>query len=140
MFVMSQRNGGISISFTTQSSPQRSEIVRDVTEKRLLHRFLPRHRAQIDCGHGPPSSQTDTSLLLAPNASVARKYGSFQPQRRILFVMSQRNVCYFVFSPRHTAQSIADMVLPAPDGYILTVGAKCCRGGEVLFHQSFSDA
>ena len=34
-------------------------------------------RSQIDCGHGPPSAQTDTTLLLAPNASVARKYGSF---------------------------------------------------------------
>ena len=34
-------------------------------------------RSQFDCGHGPPSAQTDTSLLLAPNASVARKYGSF---------------------------------------------------------------
>ena len=29
------------------------EIVRDVTEKGLLHRVLSRHRAQIDCGHGP---------------------------------------------------------------------------------------
>ena len=37
---MSQRNGGISISFTTQSSPQRlSEIVRDVTES-VAKRFL----------------------------------------------------------------------------------------------------
>ena len=42
-------------------------------------------RSQIDCGHGSLSAQTDTSLLLAPSASVARKYGSFQPQRRIFF-------------------------------------------------------
>ena len=51
--------------------------------------------------------------------------------------MSQRN---FVFFHDTDPKSIADMVLPAPDGYILTVGAKRCRGGEVLFHQSFSDA
>ena len=29
---------------------------------------------------------------------------SIQPQRRRLFVMSQRNVCYIVFSSRHRAQ------------------------------------
>ena len=63
----------------------------------LWFRTLKDCRSQIDCGHGSPSAQTDTSLLLAPNASVARKYGSFQPQRRMLFVMSQRNVCCFAF-------------------------------------------
>ena len=50
-------------------------------------------RVGVLIGLRPPGS----SLLLAPNASVARKYGSFQPQRRILFVMSQSNVCYIDF-------------------------------------------
>ena len=63
----------------------------------LWFRALKDCRSQIDCGHGSPSAQTDTSLLLAPNASVARKYGSLQPQRRMLFVMTQRNVCCFAF-------------------------------------------
>ena len=36
------------------------EIVRDVTEKRFLHRSLSRHLVQIVCGHGPTSSQTKT--------------------------------------------------------------------------------
>ena len=35
--------------------------------------------------------------------SCAENY-SIQPQRRRLFVMSQRNVCYIVFSSRHRAQ------------------------------------
>ena len=34
------------------------EIARDVTEKRLLHRVLSRHRAQIDFEHGPTSSSS----------------------------------------------------------------------------------
>ena len=65
-----------------------------------------RREGQIDCGHGPTSSQRETSSLLAPNASVARMYCSIQAQRRILFVMSQRNVCYIVFSSRHRARDL----------------------------------
>ena len=48
------------------------EIVRDVTEKRLLHRVF-------------ITTQSPNRL----------------PQRRRLFVVSQRNVCYIVFSSRH---------------------------------------
>ena len=50
------------------------EIVRDVTEKRLLHRVF-----------------------------IATQSPNRLPQRRRLFVMSQRNVCYIVFSSRHRA-------------------------------------
>ena len=81
---MSQRNGGISISFTTQSSPQRlSEFVRDVTEKRWYFDFF-----------------HDTELA----AEV----------ERVCFVMSQRNVRYIAFYHDTEPKSIADMVLRAP--------------------------
>ena len=50
------------------------EIVRDVTEKRFLHRVF--------------------IVTQSPNRLR---------QRRRLFVMSQRNVCYIVFSSRHSA-------------------------------------
>ena len=50
------------------------ELVRDVTEKRLLHRVF-----------------------------IATQSPNRFPQRRKLFVMSQRNVCYIVFSSRHKA-------------------------------------
>ena len=55
------------------------EIVRDVTEKRLLHRVLSRHRAQIDFGHGPTSSQTETISLLYQMVSLR---GSIVPSCR----------------------------------------------------------
>ena len=50
------------------------ETVRDVTEKRLLHRVF-----------------------------IATQSPNRLPQRRRLFVISQRNVCYIVFSSRHRA-------------------------------------
>ena len=54
---------------------------------------LPHLRAQIDCGHLPTNSQTGTSSLFAPSASVARKYYCpFQPQRRSLIVMSRETL------------------------------------------------
>ena len=51
------------------------EIVRDVTEKRLIHRVF-----------------------------IATQSPNRLPQKRRLFVISQRNVCYIVFSSRHRAQ------------------------------------
>ena len=95
------------------------KIVRDVTEKRLIHRvfiatqcpnrlpqrrrlfaisqrnvcyivFSSRHRAQIDCRR-------------EHRVFIATQSPNRLPQRRRLFVMSQRNVCYIVFSSRHRA-------------------------------------
>ena len=72
--------------------------------------------------------------LFAPNASVPRKYGSFQPQRRILFVMSQRNFCYFAFfSTTRSPNRLRTWSSELPDRYILTVGTKRFRCAEVWF-------
>ena len=75
-----------------------------VTSARIC---APMSFSQMARAPGPKSSRTDTSSLFGPNASVARKYCSFQPQRRILLVMSQRNVCYivlFYFSSRRDTE------------------------------------
>ena len=137
------------------------EIVRDVTEKRLLHRvfiatqspnrfpqrrrlfvisqrnvcyivFSSRHRAQIDCRREGDCSwchretfatscfHRDTEpKSIAAEKEIVRDFTEKRllhrvfittqspnrlPQRRRLFVVSQRNVCYIVFSSRHRAQ------------------------------------
>ena len=76
MFVLSQRN--VTSCFHRDTEPKsiaaEKETVRDVTEKRLLHRVF-----------------------------IATQSPNRLPQRRRLFVMSQRNVCYIVFSSRHRA-------------------------------------
>ena len=58
------------------------EIVRNVTEKRFLHRVLSRHKAQIDFGHRPTSSQTETISLLYQMVSLRGNIvSSFRTER-----------------------------------------------------------
>ena len=80
------------------------EIVRDFTEKRLLHRVfittqcpnrLPQRRRLFVMSQRNVCYIVFSSRHRAPNRL---------PQRRRLFVMSQRNVCHIVFSSRHRAQ------------------------------------
>ena len=82
------------------------EIVRDVTEKRLLHCVL-----------------------------IATQNPNRLPQRRRLFVMSQRNVCYIVFSSRHRVH-VADLSFPCVTKRSSTFRIKC---GDDGFHQGSLD-
>ena len=73
------------------------EIVRDVTEKRLIHRVF-----------------------------IATQSPNRLPQRRRLFVMSQRNVCYIVFSLRHRAH-VADLSFPCVTDVLLSSSTTCSK-------------
>ena len=107
-------------------------------------------RSQIDCGHGPPSAQTDTPLLLAPNASVARKYGSFPAaEKNVVRHVAEKSLLASLFSTigfsdkSHAFRSNSVLCrLPVPQILKEVVEGSTCRlyllqsglsGGTTMF-------
>ena len=72
-----------------------------------MHFSVQKRTAEQQCCMKWSSDSFSQSFLCRSHEgymSHCAEYYSIQPQRRRLFVMSQRNVCYIVFSSRHRAQ------------------------------------
>ena len=77
-----------------------SEIARDVKEKRFLHRFFIATQSPHRIGTWSYELPDGMSSLLAAKVSTRNS-----PQKRRLFVMSQRNACYIDLSRNRASET-----------------------------------